>query len=106
MHDVESKVFVVTELPAVMATIYFSVFHSVLVPYFRMKAGASEVKTEEQHSTQWFCSESPVFTRNWCNLVKWLTISNSSLLCCCFPMTTNWDFEQLRCTSRRFTCWE
>lgn len=47
MHDVESKVFVVTELPAVMATIYFSVFHSVLVPYFRMKAGASEVKTEE-----------------------------------------------------------
>lgn len=50
MHDVESKVFVVTELPAVMATIYFSVFHSVLVPYFRMKAGASEVKTEEQHT--------------------------------------------------------
>lgn len=47
MHDVESKVFVVTELPAVMATIYFSVFHSDLVPYFRMKAGASEVKTEE-----------------------------------------------------------
>lgn len=47
MHDVESKVSVVTELPAVMATIYFSVFPSVLVPYFRMKAGASEVKTEE-----------------------------------------------------------
>lgn len=79
-----------------MATIYFSVFHSVLVPYFRMKAGASEVKTEEpsawaQHTV--VLLRKPSFHQislwNWCNLVKWLTISNSSPLCCCFPMTTN-----------------
>lgn len=54
-----------------MATVYFSVFHRVLVPTSGWKLGPVKWKLRNhphEHSTQWFCSESPVFTSFRCEI--------------------------------------